>query len=135
MAKKYIWIPSPAKAKRIKITEEQKNIVNIFFEPLIVEFKKHLKVKPNKEHNYVVDIYSKWYQNYFYFCEKYKAEYKNRIMDEFETKFVRIEFVSENKYTFSYFRHTGQWHVVVENITLRKCLEMIKENPNFQPLY
>lgn len=82
MAKKYIWIPSPSKAKKLKITEEQKNTVNIFFEPLIAQYKSQLqKIKPDKEYNYVVDIYTKWYQNYFYFCEKYKAEFENRIED------------------------------------------------------
>ncbi|MBY0481189.1 MAG: hypothetical protein K2Q21_07530 [Chitinophagaceae bacterium] len=112
MAKKYIRIPSPAKAKKQKNTDEQKHELSLFFEPLILQFKKELqKIKPNKKFNYVVDIYTKWYQTYFYFCKKYKSESENRIADEFETKFVRLEFISENNFNFSYFRHTdnGIW--------------------------
>ena len=136
MAKKYIWKPGPAKAKKTKITDAQKSVVTIFFEPLVSQFKKELqKVKPNKNFNYVVDIYTKWYQNYFYFCEKYKSESENRIADEFETKFVRLEFISKNNFNFSYFRHTGQWHLVTENSTLEDCLEMIIGNPNFRPMF
>jgi len=109
--------------------------VTIFFEPLILQFKNELqKREPDKEYSYVVDIYTKWYQNYLYFCEKYKAEFENRLADEFETKFARLEFISEDNFNFSYFRHTGQWHVVIENITLKHCLEMIIQNPDFQPL-
>jgi hypothetical protein len=75
-------------------------------------------IKPNKENNYVSDIYTKWHRNYFYFCEKNKAEYENRRFDEFETKFVRLEFIAENSFNFSYFRHIGQWHLVAENVNL-----------------
>lgn len=136
MAKKYIWIPSPTKAKKQKVSEGQKNEVNLFFEPLILQFKNELKsVKPNKKYNYIIDIYTKWYQNYFYFCEKYKSESEFRTVDEFETKIVRLEFISENNFNFSYFRHTGQWHLVIENITLENCLEMIIDNPNFRPMF
>jgi hypothetical protein len=136
MATKRSWIRIEPKVKKTKITDKQKNEVSIFFEPLILQFKKELqKVKPNKKYNYVIDIYTKWYQNYFYFCEKYKVVFENRLADEFETKFVRLEFVSKNNFKFSYFRHTEKWHVVTENITLEECLEMIIGNPNFRPLY
>lgn len=136
MAKNYIWIQGNAKAKKQKVTDKQKDEVSLFFEQLILQFKNELQqIEPNKKFNYVVDIYTKWYQNYFYFCEKYKSENENRIADEFETKFVRLEFISENNFNFSYFRHTGQWHLVVENITLQECLEMIIGNPNFRPMF
>lgn len=129
-------MPDTAKAKKRKVTDKQKLKVSQYFEPLILEFKKELqKIKPNKQFNYVVDIYTKWYQNYFYFCEKYKSEAENRIADEFETKFVRLEFISENNFTFSYFRHTGQWYLVTENNTLEDCLKMIIDNPNFRPIF
>ncbi len=136
MKKKRIWALSVPKAKKIKINDFQKKEISAFFYPLILQYKKLLQeVIPDKSNNYVVDIYTKWYQNYFYFCEKYKAEYADRIADDFEYKFVRLEFIDENKFNFSYFRHTGQWHLVDENLSLEACLKMINENPNFQPLF
>lgn len=127
---------SNIKSKKMKITEKQKKVITLFFEPLIGQFKKELqKMKPDKKFNYVIDIYTKWYQNYFYLCEKYKAVFENSLTDEFEIKIVRLEFIAENNFNFSYFRHTGQWHPVAKNITLEDCLEMINANPNFRPMF
>ena len=136
MSSKRIWVSRPIKPKKTKISDDQKKEITAFFEPLIEHYMRYLQeIIPDKKNNYVVDIYTKWYQNYFYFCEKYKAEYANRIADEFEYKFVRLEFIADNQLNFSYFRHTGQWHLVDENLSLEACLKMMNENPNFQPLF
>lgn len=47
---------------------------------------------------------------------------------------IKPIFISENNFNFSYFRHTGQWHLVNENITLEDSLEMIIGNSNFRPM-
>ncbi|MDD3877140.1 MAG: hypothetical protein PHT69_10990 [Bacteroidales bacterium] len=136
MSTKRIWEIKHVKQKKTKVNDTQKKEITAFFEPLIVHYMKHLQeVIPDKKYNYVVDIYTKWFQNYFYFCEKYKAEYANRIADDFERKFLRLEFVADNQFNLSYFRHTGQWYLVNENLSLETCLKMINENPLFQPLF
>ena len=130
-----LWILSQSKAIKPRVTDEQKEVVNIFFEPLIANYKTQLQqVDNSKEGTYTIDIYSKWYQHYFYLCEKYKSENPNRIVDEYERKYLRLEFISENNFNFSYYRHTGAWHLVAENCSLETCLQMINENGNFQPL-
>lgn len=136
MAKqKMLWVPNQSKAIKPIVTDEQKNATILFFEPLIANYKTQLQqVDNSKVGTYTIDIYSKWYQNYFYLCEKYKSENSNRIVDEYERKYLRLEFISENNFNFSYFRHTGAWHLVAENCSLEKCLHMINENGNFQPL-
>jgi len=35
------------------------------------------------------------------------------LADEFEEKFVRLKITGKNQFEFSYFRHTGQWFLVV----------------------
>lgn len=132
--KKY-WMLSSRSNQKIKLSESEKYNIQDYFHPLIESFKKQYVLEnPNKEFNYLVDIYSKWYQNYFYLCEKFKSEHPNRLMDEFEVKFVRLKYTGKNQFDFSYFRHTGQWHLVAENLTLDECKEMILSNPNFQPI-
>lgn len=123
----------PKKAKPI-ILEAQKIAVSNFFEPLIASFKTQLLEAGKRSGTCSIDIYSKWYQHYFYFCEKYIHEGENRISKEHERKYLRLEFINENSFNFSYYRHTGQWHLVKENCTLEKCLQMINENGNFQPI-
>ncbi len=66
-------------------------------------------------------------------CEKFKSERPNRLYDEFEVKFVRLKYTGKNQFEFSYYRHTGQWHLVAQGLTLDECMEMILLNPVFQP--
>ncbi len=126
---------SSIKSLKIKPSESDKKNIQDYFHPLVESFKKqYISKNPNKEFNYLVDIYSKWYQNYFYLCEKFKSELPNRLDDEFEVKFVRLKYTGKNQFGFSYFRHTGQWHLVAEGLTLEECKEMILSNPVFQPI-
>ena len=131
--KKY-RMPSSIKSLKIKPSQSDKKNIQDYFHPLVENFKKqHILKNPNKEFNYIIDIYSRWYQNYFYLCEKFKSEDPNRLNDEFEVKFVRLKYTGKNQLEFSYFRHTGQWHLVAEGLTLDECKVMILSNPVFQP--
>jgi hypothetical protein len=103
-------MPSLEKNSKPKLSESDKITVQNYFQPLVDDFKKQfVKENPDKKSNYLIDVYSKWYQNYFYLCEKFKSEHPNRLTDEFEEKFVRLKFSGNNRFEFSYFRHTGQF--------------------------
>jgi len=129
------WIFSSEKKTKAKPTDYEKSCVQTYFQPLIENFKQEfIKEIPNKEYNYLIDIYSKWYRSYFYLCQKYKSEQPDRLKDEFEAKFVRLTFLGNDKFDFSYFRHIGSWHLVAEDMTMEQCKEMILSNPNFQPI-
>ena len=130
------WMLSPEKDSKPKLSESEKISIRNYFQPLVDEFKRlYIKENPNKEDNYLIDVYSKWYQNYFYLCEKFKSEHPNRLVDEFEEKFVRLKFTGVNQFEFSYFRHTGQWFLVADGLTMEDCRDMILSNPNFQPIF
>lgn len=106
-----IWVYKPAKpTKRNSISyKTEKDKIENYCQPLVEEFKKqYIKKNPDKQFNYLVDIYTQWKGKYFYFVQKYKSEAPNRTMDEFEDKFVRLEYTGKDSFRFSYFRHTGQ---------------------------
>ena len=129
MAAKKNWVLTPQKKV---MTEADKTKLADLFEPLIKDYKKKfIEVKPNKKENYIVDFYSKFYRGFFYLCAEYKAEYENRTLDGFEKRFARLEFVDTNTYSLAYFRHTGQWWTVDENVAAEYCLKNIKDNPLF----
>jgi hypothetical protein len=134
MAKK-VWMFVEPKQKKVKPTELEKKEISEKCRLLVEEFKQRIDPNPDKRRNYITDIYTKWYQNYFYFCEKYKSDYPNRILDEFEEKFVRLTYRGKDCFDFSYFRHTGQWWPVATELSLQQCLEMMMDNPSFQPLF
>jgi len=133
---KGFWSISGPKSINVKPSENVKIEIKQYFQPLIEDFKIQCIMKnPNKEFNYLIDIYSKWNRNYFYFCEKYKSESENRLADEFEVKFLRLKFIEKNLFELSYFRHTGQWQTVIPfAMTIEECKEMILSNPVFQPI-
>ena len=94
----------------------------------------HIKPLPeDKRFNYLVDIYTKWYRNYFYFCAKYCSPHPDAISPFVEDKFARLEYAGEDRFNLSYMRHTGQWFEIFSEITLEECIEAIKEMPHFMP--
>jgi hypothetical protein len=135
MKNKRIWISKESRKSILKLTDLEKNDIMTQCQPLVELFKnQYITENPAKGFDYLVDVYTKWYQNYFYFCEKFKSEHPNRIKDEYEVKFVRLERIGKDRFIFSYFRHTGQWFIVTNDLTLKDCLEMIEANPNFHPI-
>ena len=61
------WVLSPKKESKPKPSESEKIEIQNYFQPMVDDFKRQcIKKNPNKEFNYLIDLYSKWYQNYFY---------------------------------------------------------------------
>jgi hypothetical protein len=134
MKNQKMYFLKESKAKE-SLTDFEKIETMTQCKPIVELFKKqYLKENPDKRYDYSVDIYTKWHRNYLYFCEKFNSEHPNRIKDEYEVKFVRLERTGKDKYNFSYFRHTGQWVLVAIDITLKDSLEMMQANPTFQPI-
>jgi hypothetical protein len=42
----------------------------------------------NRQFNYIIDIFGKWYRSYFYFCGRYYCPGPNAISPTFETRFT-----------------------------------------------
>ena len=88
---------------------------------------------PGEQFNYVADITTKWVGSKFYFISIYCCPGPNAISPTFETKFVRMEYVGDNRFALSYMRHTGQWVRLFESLTVDECLRAIRDDPWFQP--
>ena len=107
--KKY-WVFSPVKNSKTKPSEFDKISIQNYFQPLVESFKsQYIKENPNKIFNYLIDIYSKWYQNYFYLCEKFKSEHPNRLTDEFEVKFIRLKYRAKIRLPSSLLVWKAKW--------------------------
>jgi len=83
--------------------------------------------------NYIVDIYTKWYRSYFYFCSKYHCPPTTAMADYFEAKFARLEYVGNGKFNVAYMRHTEQWFEIFQDLSFDQRLEAIQNIPNLQP--
>jgi len=133
-ANKKQWIYTGPKSISA-IPSNYKSEIQEYFQPIVDEFKrKCIRKNPNKEFNYLIDIYTKWNKNCFYVCEKYKSERPNRLEDEFEVKLIRLKYLEKNSFELSYFRHTNQWFTIPPiGMNLKDCKEMILSNPILQP--
>jgi hypothetical protein len=129
------WFFSPQKSPKPKVPENIKIEVETKANELIESFLKPEYIKPppdDMRFNYVVDIYTKWYRNYFYFCAKYACPGPNAISPFFESKFARMEYAGDGLFNLSYMRHTGQWFEIFQDLSMDECLETIKDFPHFQ---
>jgi hypothetical protein len=71
---------------------------------------KAIKPQPeNPEINYVIDIYTTFYRNYFYFCGAYACPSPNALSPTFKIRFARMECMGDRLFNLSCMRHTGQW--------------------------
>ena len=112
MAKrKKMWLASPPKSPKpkmlgtVKMEVEQR--LNELVESLIKP--KHIKFPPvDTRFNYLVDISTRWYRNYFYFNAKYHFPGANAIEPFFETGFARMEYVGVDTFNLLYMRHTAR---------------------------
>lgn len=94
----------------------------------------HIQPPPdNPQFNYIVDIYGKWYQRYFYFCATYRVAGPHATVPGFEAKFARMEYAGQNRFHLSFLRHTGAWIELSRNLSLDDCLTAIQNEPFFTP--
>src|SRR3990172_4680607 len=139
MAKKQkMWVYSPPKPPAPKVSANTKAIVQQKADELAdrVLKPKHIKPAPAPDefqHNYIADIYTKWYRHYFYFCAKYNVPGPNAPMPFFEAKFARLEYVKDNRFNMAFMRYTGEWVEVYQNLSLEQCLTAVENDPFFHP--
>jgi len=130
------WVYSPKRQPEPKVPEAVKADLEAKANELVNSIIKPMHVKPpceDEQFNYIVDIYSKWYRNYFYFCSKYACPGPNAISPFFEAKFARLEYIGNGRFNLSYMRHTGKWWEIYPELSLEECLAAIRDEPHFLP--
>lgn len=131
-----MWVHSPHMLKGARLPEEVKQAVTARAQELVDEWKpKHIKKPPkNYRFNYIIDLYTKWHRQFFYFCATYACPGPNALSPTFESCFTRIEYVGRNRFNLAYMRHTGKWWTTEFELTLDACLETIRGNGFYHPL-
>ncbi len=131
-----VWMYCPPKPPKPKVSEQLKEQVSAQALQLVEEHLKpnHMKSPPeNPEFNYIIDIFTRWYHSYFYFCATYACPHPDAISPTFESRFARMGCEGDGKFNLSYMRHTGQWWPVRSSLTLEECLNEIRDDPLLAP--
>jgi hypothetical protein len=131
------WVYSPPKPKvpdavKAELEAKATELVNTVLKP------EHVKPPPkNAKWNYIVDLYTKWHRNYFYFCAKYACPGPNALSPFFDTGFARLEYAGgvgrQSRFNLSYMRHTGRWWKIRHGLSLEQCLAEIRDGGLFHP--
>ncbi|MBM4257080.1 MAG: hypothetical protein FJ147_14425 [Deltaproteobacteria bacterium] len=102
---------------------------------LIDEWKlQHIKPPPKGQRfNYIVDLFTKWHRNYFYFVAKYACPGPTAMVPFFDSPFTRLEYVGGNRFNLSFMRYTGKWVETELELTLTKALESIRNDGFYHP--
>jgi len=130
------WVYSPKSAPKPKVSDAIKQAVKEQCDEFVETILKPNCIHPppeNMQFNYIVDLYTLWYRNFFYFCAKYHCPAPNCISEYFEVRYTRLEYVTQDSYNMAYMRHTGKWQVVFYDQTLNECLALIKTEEIFRP--
>ncbi len=130
---KKMWVWAKKKSAKPAIPETEKKSTETQCLALIERMKPKWIQPPDPRWGYVSDVYGKWFRSFYYFCALYKYDSPEFISPEAETRFARLEYVGPGKYNLAYFRHTGQWWQVFEELSLDDCLEQIEKNEIFLP--
>lgn len=130
---KKMWVWAPKKPAKPTIPDAEKKSTEARCVALIERMKPQWIQPPNEQWGYVSDVYGKWYRSYYYFCALYRYDSPQFISPEAETKFARLEYAGPDKFNLAYFRHTGQWFQVFEELSLEGCLEQVEKNSIFLP--
>jgi hypothetical protein len=136
MPTKKRWMYVPPKPAKPKVPDDLKPEVQRKADEFIESYLKPTFLLPPPEDpkfNYVTDIFAKWYQRFFYFCSTYRCVHERCISEFYESRFARLEYVGNRRFNVAYFRHTGQWWTILEELTLEECLKEIKEQQLLQP--
>ena len=132
------WLPSPQKRPKPKVPDALKAELTQKANGLVETTLKPQKLQIDasaKEHgfNYVVDVYTTWWRNYFYFCSKYRSPSPRALSEHFEVRFTRMEYVGDRRFNLAYMRHTEKWWEVYQGLTLETSLDTIEKEQLFWP--
>jgi len=129
------WVYAPRPAPKAGVSEAVKTEVSQQGQRLIDEWKLHyVKAPPEDERwNYIVDLFTKWQRNYFYFVAKYASPGPTALSPFFDSPFTRLEYVGENRFNLSFMRHTGKWVETEQELTLAKALASIRSDGFYHP--
>ncbi len=130
------WVYSPPRPKKPQVPDGVKAELTLKAQQLIDEdiLPAHVKPAPKKpQHNYITDLFTRWYQSYFYFCATYACPRPDAISPTFEVRFARLGYTGEGSFSLAYMRHTGQWLEIYSGLTMDECLKAIRDEPHFIP--
>ena len=65
-------------------------------------------------------------------CRLHQSLSEN-LSEEFDSPFVRLDWVSRDRFDIQWHRHTGAWHCLYRGLSLAEALNTIQPNGIYTP--
>ena len=89
-------------------------------------------VRPT-EFNYPVDIQGKWQGSRYRFIQRYRSGFPDNLGEEFDAPFVRLDWLSRDRFNIQWHRHTGAWFCLHRGKSLAQALKLIETDGILHP--
>lgn len=132
--KRKTWVWVPPKRSKPAVPAHLRQVVTLKADEFVQKHLKpaHIKTPPtNPEINYMIDIWTRWYQSYFYFCATYASPSPHALSPTFELRFARMAYIGNERFNLAYMRHTGNWNEIYFDLSIEECLTAIRDEPYF----
>jgi hypothetical protein len=84
--------------------------------------------------NYPVDIQGKWQGGRYRFIQRYRSGFPDNSGEEFDAPFVRLDWLSRDRFNIQWHRHTGAWFCLHRGKSLAQALKLIETDGVLHPL-
>ena len=68
------------------------------------------------------------------FIQRYRSGFPENLSEEFDSPFVRLDWVSRDRFDIQWHRHTGAWHCLYRGLSLAEALNTIQSNGILHPV-
>jgi hypothetical protein len=85
------------------------------------------------EFNYCVDIQGKWQGARYRFIQRYRSGFPDNLGEEFDSPFVRLDWISRDRFDIQWHRHTGAWYRLHRDQSLAHALKIIETDEILHP--
>jgi hypothetical protein len=133
MATKYVWAKNP-RPPQLKLARSKKDELLAQVQAFVAaHFTAHMQPPPkNPRFNYVTGYFVKWQGSYIVVFARYACPSPNAISPSFDAPLARLGCFPGDRFSLWARRHTDEWIVIEDGITLNKCFEALRTNPWFE---
>jgi hypothetical protein len=84
--------------------------------------------------NYPIDIQGRWRGGRYRFIQRYRSGFPDNPGEEFDAPFVRLDWLSQDRFNIQWHRHTGAWFCLHRGKSLAQALKLIETDGILHPL-
>jgi hypothetical protein len=119
---------SPSEAEKSHITATCQQFIDEILKP------RFLPAICPTAFNYCVDIQGKWQGPRYRFIQRYRSGFPHNLGEEFDAPFVRLDWLSHDRFDIQWNRHTGTWYRLHHSQSLAQALKTIETDGHLHPL-